>query len=269
MSKGDLGNAEEVFQQGLELPPEASYLRGRIHTNLATLHLSRGSFHEATSLTEQALKVHRRIGYRHGEARNLGMLAVLWMKQDKLGEGIEILNRALEMDRALGYRRGEAREWLALAETHLRSGLVEEAHRGFMAAHDIAAEMNHRELRIAATLAMAVTELGGRGEETILALQELIGQCRSSRRPVLEIQTMGHIGLLQTALGRFPEAMICFQQAYLYSQKIGNIVEEAKSLLNLACLHEQRDETGLAAESMSLAQALLRDNRGSTPGYST
>ncbi|GEM_PF-3975933 len=257
MAKGDLRTAEEIFQRGLALPSKDPFVQGRLYTNLATLHLTWGKLQEATSATERALEVHRSIAYPHGEARNLGALAALQMTQGNVEEGHRTFDRAIEMDRLLEYRRGEARTFLALARAHLQSGRIAEARRFFQAAHDIAggASCGHFVAEASAMLALLTTD--AQPEARIRRLEGALELSRSVRSPVLETQIVSQFGLLHASDGRLDEAMICCQQSVERSREIGNLLEEARSLINLAHVQCQRGEKDLAAENVGVAQALF------------
>lgn len=260
VSKGNLNNAEEIFQQGLMLRQELEdpYIQGRIYTNLASLDLIRGRGQEATSALERALDIHRSINYRQGEARNIGELAVIQIAEGKLQEGYQIFEQAIEIDRQLGYRRGEARTLLMRARIQLQNNQPQKTHQLFQIAYDLANEMHHRYIQIETsamvTLVMPDTQISDR----ISMLEAAIELSRSICSPVLEIQISSHIGLLLLNSGQLEEAIRRSQQAVAYSREIGNLLEEAKSLMNLAHIYDQQGEIELAQENVSIAQALLQ-----------
>ena len=260
VSKGNLNDAEKIFQQGLMLEQELEdpYIQGRIYTNLASLHLIRGRVQEATSALERALDVHRSIDYRQGEARNIGELAVIQIAEGKLQEGHHTFEQAIEIDRQLGYRRGEARTLLMRARVQPQNNQLQKAHQLFQIACDLANEMHHRYIQIETsamvTLVMPDTQISDR----ISMLEAAIELSRSICSPVLEIQISSHIGLLLLNSGQLEEAIRRSQQAVAYSREIGNLLEEAKSLMNLAHIYDQQGEIELAQENVSIAQALLQ-----------
>lgn len=260
VSKGNLNDAEKIFQQGLVLGQELEdpYIQGRIYTNLASLHLIRGRVQEASSTLERALDIHRSIDYRQGEARNLGMLAMIQIFEGKLQEGHQIFEQAIEIDRQLGYRRGEARTLLMQARVQPQNNQLQNAHQLFQIAYDLSREMHHRHIQVETTAMVALltpdTQIGDR----ISMIEAAIELSRSVCNPVLEIQISNRLGLLLLNSGQLEEAIKHSQQAVAYSREIGNLLEEAKSLMNLAFVYDQQGEIELAKENISIAQALLQ-----------
>ena len=259
-SKGNLNGAEKFFQQGLVLGQELEYpyIQGRIYTNLASLDLIRGRVQEATSALERALDIHRSIDYRQGEARNLGMLAMIHTFEGKLQEGYQTFEEAIEIDHQLGYRRGEVRTLLKQARVQLQNNQLQKAHQLFQIAYDLTHEMHHRHIQVETsamvTLLMPDTQI----EDRISMIEAAIELSRSICNPILEIQISNHLGLVLLNSGQLEEAIKHSQQAVAYSREIGNLLEEAKSLMILAHVYDQQGKIELAQENVSIAQALLQ-----------
>ncbi|MDE0471356.1 MAG: tetratricopeptide repeat protein [Ekhidna sp.] len=260
VSKGNLNDAEKVFQQGLMLGQEleAPYIQGRIYTNLASLHLIRGRVQETTSALERALDVHRSIDYRQGEARNLGVLAVIQIAEGNPDMGHRIFKSAVEIDRQLEYRRGEIRELFTMARAQLRDGPDDKTLQLFQAVSDLAKKTNHRHLQVETSVILASLMPDISTEKRISILKDNMELSRSINSPVLQIRISNALGGLYTVLGLFDKAIDCFQKAVNDSRKIGNLIEEAKSLVSLSHIHDQMGKTELAAENMSIAQALFQ-----------
>ncbi len=259
-SKGNLNDAEEIFRQGLMLGQglEDPYIQGRVYTNRASLDLIRGKLQEATSALERALDIHRSISYGQGEARNLGMLAMIQTVEGKFQEGDQTFEQAIEIDRQSGYRRGEARALLMLARVQLQNNQLQKAYQLFQIAYDIADEMHHQHIQVEASAMLTLLMPDAQIEDGISMLEAAIELSRSVCNPVLEIQISSHLGLLLLNSGQWEEAIRCSQQAVAYSQEIGNLFEEAKSLMNLAHVYDQQGETELAVKNVSIAQALFQ-----------
>ncbi len=260
VSKGNLNDAEKVFQQGLMLGRELEdpYIQGRIYTNLASLDLIRGRVHEAASALERALDVHRSISYGQGEARNLGMLAMIQTVEGKLQEGHQTFEQAIEIDRQLGYRRGEARTLLMQARIQPQNKQLQKAHQLFQIAYDLSLEMHHRHIQVETTAMVALLTPDTQIEDRISIMEAAIELSRSACNPILEIQVSNHLGLLLLNSGQLEEAIKRSRQAVAYSREIGNLLEEAKSLMNLSYVYDQQGKIELAQENVSIAQALLQ-----------
>ena len=260
VSKGNVNDAEKIFQQGLVLGQELEdpYIQGRIYTNLASLDLIRGRVQEATSALERALDIHRSIDYRQGEARNLGVLAVIQIAGGNPDMGHHIFKSAVEIDRQLDYHRGEIRELFTMARAQLRDSQDDKTLQLFQAVHDLAQRTNHIHIQVETSLILASLMPDISSEKRISILKNNMELSRSISSPVLQIRISNALGGLYAVLGLFDKAISCFQKAVNDSRKIGNLIEEAKSLVSLSHIHDQMGEKELAAENMSIAQALFQ-----------
>ena len=260
VSKGNVNDAEKIFQQGLMLGRELEdpYIQGRIYTNLAILDLIRGRVQEATFALGRALDIHRSIDYRQGEARNLGVLAVIQIDEGNPDMGHRIFKSAVEMDRQLDYRRGEIRELFTMARAQLRDSQDDKTLQLFQAVHDLAQRTNHIHIQVETSLILASLMPDISSEKRISILKNNMELSRSINSPVLQIRISNALGGLYAVLGLFDKAISCFQKAVNDSRKIGNLIEEAKSLVSLSHIHDQMGEKELAAENMSIAQALFQ-----------
>lgn len=260
VSKGNLNDAEKIFQQGLVWGQELEdpYIQGRIYTNLASLDLIRGRVQEASSALERALDIHRSIDYGQGEARNLGMLAVIQIAGGNPDMGHRIFKSAVEIDRQLEYRRGEIRELFSMARAQLRDSQVDRTLQLFQAVYDLAQRTNHIHIQAETALILASLMPDISTEKRISILKDNMELSKSINSPVLQIRISHALGGLYAVLGLFDKAIACFQKAVNDSRNIDNLIEEANSLVSLSHIHDQMGKTELAAENMSIAQALFQ-----------
>ncbi len=259
-SKGNLNDAEEIFQQGLMLGEELEdpYIRGRIYTNLASLDLTRGKAQKATSALERALEIHRSISYHQGEARNLGELAFIQIAEGNLDMGHRTFESAIKIDRKFGYRRGEIRELLTMAKVGLRDSQIDKTLQLLQAGYDLAKGTYLRHIQVGTSVILVSLMTDILTEERISMLEDNMELSRSINSPVLQIGIFNALSDLYIVSGLFEKAITCCQKAVKESRKIGNLLEEAKSLVILSHIHEQMGERELAEENMSFAQALFQ-----------
>ena len=145
-----------------------------------------------------------------------------------------------------------------LARVQLQNNQLQKAYQLFRMAYGLADEMRHKCIQVEASAMLTLLMSDTRIEDSISMLEAAIELSRSICNPVLEIQISGHLGLLFSNSGQLEEAVKCAKQAVAYSQKIGNLFEEAKSLMNLAHVYDQQGETALAVENVGIAQALFQ-----------
>ena len=114
MARGDLQEAENVFRQCIdESAIQDSHTEIRIFQQLTLLHLLRGRVREAKESLELSFRIIERITYPQGEARSLGLLALIHFSTNEVELGHATFERSLELDRRTGYRCGEIRQCLA------------------------------------------------------------------------------------------------------------------------------------------------------------
>ena len=262
-SRGNLNESEEIFQQCLKLGRETEdpYVLGRVHTNVANLELIRGNVNDATATLEKALDIHRGINYSQGEARNLGMLAIVKIGEGKLADGYQKFEQAVRIDRESGYRRGEAGLLLMVAGIYLQNNQQQRAYELFQLACKTAGDIHLRYIHIDASAMVTLLMSDIQIEDRISKLEDAIGLSRSVPNPVLEIGISRRLSLLLFDSGRFSEAIALAQQALAFSQEIGNSIEEAKALMNIALIYEQQGETDIAEENASIAHAIFQSQR--------
>lgn len=260
VSKGNLNDAEKIFQQGLMLGQELEdpYIQGRIYTNLASLDLIRGRVQEATSALERAFDVHRSIRYGQGEARNLGELAIIQIGQGNLKKGHQMFEQAIEIARQLEYRRGIIWTNFIYAKMQLSNSNFDCTVQLFQTAFGLAEKLGykHFQIEIYATLAIFVPDIDKK--KKISVLQNVLQQSQLICSPILEIYILNQLSILSINVGNNKDALHYCHQAVILSRKIGNLLEEAQSLMNAAYIQEQERKTERAAESISMAQALFQ-----------
>ena len=260
---GEIETVAPVLQEGARHAESArpSYVAVRVRALLASLHMLQGQMDEATNAANCALSMCRRLCNRQGEARCIGLLAVISQSAGHPTRGLEYFNNAVELTRQLQYRRGVARLHLEWAHFQLLQGNPKAARTAYQEAENTAGAIGHTALLLDSTcMATVLSDIGG--EEKISRLQECAEISRSATLPAIEILVLRHIGSLYAAMGRLDEAISQLQMALQRSQRIGRRLEQGQVLVMLSRLAEQQGQQQLAVEYAGLAQALLH---GLTP----
>ena len=145
-----------------------------------------------------------------------------------------------------------------MARAQLRDSQDDKTLQLFQAVYDLAQRTNHRHIQVEISLILASLMPDISSEKRIAILKDNMELSRSINSPVLQIRISNALGSLYTVLGLFDKAIACFQKAVNDSRKIGNLIEEANSLVSLSHIHDQMGKAELAAENMSIAQALFQ-----------
>lgn len=258
VSKGNLNDAEEIFQQGLMLGRELEdpYIQGRIYTNLANLDLIRRRVQEATSALERALDIHRSISYGQGEVRNLGELAVIQIGQGNLEKGHRTFEQAIEIAYEIEYRRGIIWVNFIYAKMQLAHSNFDCAVQLFQTAFSLAEDLGCKHLQIEIYSTLAIFDLDIKRK--ISVLQNVLQQSQNICSTILEIYILNQLSIVSINAGNNKNALQYCHQATILSRKIGNFLQEAQSLMNVAYIQEKQGEKERAAESVSMAQALFQ-----------
>ena len=75
---------------------------------LGLIYSDKGDLDKALEYHQQALKIHREIGYKQGEASDLGNIGLIYSDKGDLDKALEYHQQALKIDREIGYKQGEA-----------------------------------------------------------------------------------------------------------------------------------------------------------------
>jgi tetratricopeptide (TPR) repeat protein len=92
---------------------------------------------EALKNLEEALNINREIGYRQGEARDLGNIGLICWDKGDLDEALKNFKVALNINREIGYKQGEARDLGNIGLIYRDKGDSDEALKNLKAALNI------------------------------------------------------------------------------------------------------------------------------------
>jgi tetratricopeptide (TPR) repeat protein len=114
--RGDLDQAVALFEEGMQLDPEA--MDAVSYNNLALLYLDRGGLQNAERYLRQAIAMSERAGDFHNAARQMVNLGNVLEKQGQTDQAERILLDALGRLRKIGDTRGEVMALTQLARLY-------------------------------------------------------------------------------------------------------------------------------------------------------
>ena len=122
--QGKLKEALEHLQQALKIHREIGNKNGEANdlNNMGCVYQIQGKLKEALEHLQQALKIHREIGNKKGIASNLGNIGNVYKSQGKLKEALDHHQKALDIDREIGNKEGIARELANMGLGYLTKG---------------------------------------------------------------------------------------------------------------------------------------------------
>ncbi len=260
MAKGDLEEAQTVLQEGTRLLKDLkySYTDARIRLQLAHLQLLKGKGQEALEVSKGALHGFQRILSPQGEARTIGLIAIIRSSMGDTEQGRQLFRKALALDRQTGYRRGEIRQLLNWSKISLQLGDIENACTLSQEAERLALMIGHTIALLEATPLRALSSGNISEIDKNTTLKECLELSRTTCISVGEIQIQQFLSSDYLGCGQLDEALDCCRKAVDLSRDLGNRVEQAKSHGFLAQLLDQKGEHQLAAEQVGIAEAMLQ-----------
>ena len=78
--------------------------------NIGLIYRSKGDADNALKYHQQALEIHREIGYKQGEANQLGNIGLIYRSKGDADNALKYHQQALEIHREIGYKQGEANQ---------------------------------------------------------------------------------------------------------------------------------------------------------------
>ncbi|MFD4676394.1 tetratricopeptide repeat protein [Lentzea sp. NPDC058450] len=216
-SLGRHDDAVDCYRQAASIYEELGQRvgQGRILNDLGCALHSRGMLDEAHDHHQRALVILDDVGDRAAASIARTELGRVCSRWGRHAEALEHHDHALTVFREIGDPVGEAEVLINLGATHEHLGHHEEAAELCREAEQLAVNLGDRLLQCMA--------LNGRGRAS----------CAS---------------------GRFEEALACHETALAHAREIQDPAQEARSLDELAAVHER---TGEAAEARRLLTAAL------------
>jgi tetratricopeptide (TPR) repeat protein len=97
--KGDLDQALRYHQEALKVHKEIGYLQGEASDlgNIGLIYRAKGDLDQALRYHQEALKVHKEIGYLQGEANQLGNIGLIYHDKGDLDQALRYLQEALSI----------------------------------------------------------------------------------------------------------------------------------------------------------------------------
>ncbi|MGC1121116.1 MAG: tetratricopeptide repeat protein, partial [Candidatus Methanofastidiosia archaeon] len=97
--KGDLDQALNYLKEALEIHRQIGYKQGEANQlgNIGLIYSDKGDLDQALNYLKEALEIHRQIGYKQGEASDLGNIGLIYSDKGDLDQALNYLKEALEI----------------------------------------------------------------------------------------------------------------------------------------------------------------------------
>ncbi len=195
---------------------------GAILGNMGIIFSTRGELDEALKHHEDALKIHREVEYRQGEADNLSNIGLVYREKGDPDEALTLFKEALEITRKIEYRRGEATDLGNIGVIYFDMGERDMALTFFKEALEIYREVGFRQGEAGNLGNIGLIYLDkGELDEALKHSEEALEITREIGYRLGEAHLLSNIGLVYNARGKMDEALIHLEAAleiYLYLQ---------------------------------------------------
>lgn len=254
---GYLNKAEESFRAGLNLIEKLgyNYHLGRLWAGLSSVLLLKGNVADAKKAQEISLNIHRRLAYKHGEIRNLESLAGLQYIENGASGGCEIFNNFIKQNAQIAYKKGEIRSRLNLGKIYLDAN--ESAELMFKSCLKMAQTTGlcRATIEAASNLALII-----KSPNLIEQLENLTQETRVKNLRLQEIQITLLLGIAHLQTNQIVRAEELFLETLAICRHTRFQQMEAITLRHLAYIYESQNKTNQAAETIAIAQSLLKNS---------
>jgi len=212
----------------------------------------------ALELAQEALQLAAELADRATWADSSQLLGRALMANGDLAAALEQLTAAARTFAALEDPLGQAGSEELAGKVCLNLGQLDEAAQYLQSA--IARSEVHRSDRAVAIRATALNHLAGvqhmqgASADALSSLQTALNLWETQGQFSGQAHCLSNLGIIQTALGQYPEAVGSLSRAYgLYQEHLNDVRSEAFILLNLARVHHQQGDRTLATDVMRAA----------------
>lgn len=201
---------------------ERSALEGKAAAfcNIGIIYRDKGKLDDALKYHEEALEIHREIGYKEPEASDLGNIGVIYSDKGKLDDALKYHEEALEIHREVGNKQGEANQLANIGHIFRDKGKLDDSLSYY---------------------------------ENALLLDREIGYIQG------EASDLGNIGLFFYMKGKLDDALKYHENALEIHKEIGYKEGEANQLSNLGNIFMVKDELDKALKYYEDALLIDRD----------
>jgi len=109
-AKGDLDSALKYHQDAMKIHREIGYKQGEASDlgNIGLIYRAKGDLDSALKYHQDAMKIDKEIGYKQGEASDLGNIGLIYSDKGELDSALKYLQDTMKIHKEIGYKQGEA-----------------------------------------------------------------------------------------------------------------------------------------------------------------
>ncbi|HII05798.1 MAG TPA: tetratricopeptide repeat protein [Methanotrichaceae archaeon] len=250
---GNLIKAENYYDELLKISERVKLLaiykkeiltaKANALGNIGLIYIAKGELDQALKCIEEALKVHKEIGHRQGEAAALGNIGLIYRDKGEPDQALKYIGEALKIDKVIGDRQGEARQLGNVGLIYQAKGKLYKALKYIEEALKVHKEVGYRqgEANSLGNIGLIYRDKG----ELNLALKYLEEALKIDKEIGYrqgEIGDLGNIGLIYQNKGELDHALKYLEKALKIGKEIGYRKGEANQLGNIGLIYHHRGE---------------------------
>ncbi len=250
-TRGDLDEAEKMFNAGLEIDKELDRLEGMAakYGNLGLIYRKRGDLDEAERMHRKSLDVNEELDRIEGMANQYAALGLVENARGNLDEAEKLHKQGLDIEIQLGRQEGIARQYGNLGLIYQTRGDLEKAEKMYRKSLEISEPKGLLEL--------SANQYGNLG--LIYQTRGDLDEAERMHRKALEIDEQlgrkegmasqyGNLGLIYQTRGDLDEAERMHRKALDINEQLGCKEGVASDYANLGLLAEERGKMNEARE---------------------
>jgi len=205
-----------------------------ILNELGLAYDSLSEYNRAIEFCQQALKISRKIGDRHGEAISLNNLGIAHKSLGQYQKAIDFYEQSIEIFREITDFNGEANALMNLGNVYSYLGQYQQEIQFHQQSMEIFREIGalNGEANALINLGNAYNSLG-QYQQAIHFYQQSLEVFREIGDRKGESSSLGNLGCVYHSLGQYQQAIHFYQQSLEVFREIGDRKGESSSLGNL------------------------------------
>ncbi|GIV93361.1 MAG: hypothetical protein KatS3mg056_2070 [Chloroflexus sp.] len=268
VTRGDLDQALELYQQSLDLTDRLGDVQGKAATlhQMANVFVTRGDLDQALELYQQSLDLFDRLGDVKGKAATLHAMAHVFVTRGDLDQALELYQQSLDLKDRLGDVQGKAATLHQMANVFVTRGDLDQALELYQQSLDLTDRLGDVQGK-AATLHQMANVFVTRGD--LDQALELYQQSLDLKDRLGDVQgkaaTLHQMANVFVTRGDLDQALELYQQSLDLKDRLGDVQGKAATLHAMAHVFVTRGDLDQALELYQ--QSLdLKDRLGDVQG---
>jgi tetratricopeptide (TPR) repeat protein len=243
-------------------PAYLLHLSAILHLHL----LSRGRYHDAETLHQQALATAAAVGDQAGQLNALVGLGDIHWRQGRYGQAADHYQQALQIARTTGNRPGELNALTGLGHIHRMQGRYPQATDHLEQALRIARTSGHRLGELNALIGLGqIHRRQDRCTQAAGHFEQALRIARATGNRPGELNALTGLGETHRMQGRSGQATDHFEQVLQIARTSGHRPGELNALIGLGHIHRMQGRYPQAADHLEQALRIAR-TAGNRPG---